>query len=631
MPRARRDRCRPGTGTSGLINVVPGSNTTRAFGNCARMPSRAVVERDLLKQASLRGAAPVPGGVVIDDVPFYLWRHGCGPTAVGMVVGYYDGQGYDLIDGHAETQTDAVDQAIASGGDIGDPFPAGSEQHFEDYAMPIDSGTDDMLDDAYITAGRTAHADDCIADYMNTSKSTVSNRYGWSWSSDIGPSFFYYINQEDNSIEVTYEYYWHVAWDVVQTEIDNDRPMVFLVDTDGDNNTDHFVTVVGYRELNGVREYACHDTWDTAVRWEAFEYMALGQPWGIYNGVTFAVDGQTTDCASDSECDDGIACTVDTCDLTTGTCEFAPDDTLCDNGAFCDGQETCDADSGCLAGTPPCPAGDCDEATDQCTGVCDDVVYEAETMAHSTGGAVSEGWNIWSNGYAAFEHTFAGGAAELIVSASGTYAGGEWPNMTVTINGAQVYQTTVESDSWTDYTVAFDAPAGTAEVRVNFTNDYYNPPEDRNLLLDKVTVVCEQSGPFCGDGTVDPGEECDDGNTLPGDGCDPNCLIESTGELGAIVNVTNDWGSGYCVSVVITNDASQPTTAWTIIIDTLDASVNNFWNTGPISGTGEHTLAPVGWNAVIPAGGTDSSVGFCASRPNGSSSVPVVISADGVY
>jgi hypothetical protein len=23
-------------------------------------------------------------------VPGYFWRHGCGPTAVGMVVGYYD-------------------------------------------------------------------------------------------------------------------------------------------------------------------------------------------------------------------------------------------------------------------------------------------------------------------------------------------------------------------------------------------------------------------------------------------------------------------------------------------------------------------------------------------------------------
>ena len=35
-----------GTGTSGRRYVVPGSNTTRAFGNCFRIPSSAVVERE---------------------------------------------------------------------------------------------------------------------------------------------------------------------------------------------------------------------------------------------------------------------------------------------------------------------------------------------------------------------------------------------------------------------------------------------------------------------------------------------------------------------------------------------------------------------------------------------------------
>ena len=29
----------------------------------------------------------------LSGVPGYAWRHGCGPTAVGMVVGYYDGNG----------------------------------------------------------------------------------------------------------------------------------------------------------------------------------------------------------------------------------------------------------------------------------------------------------------------------------------------------------------------------------------------------------------------------------------------------------------------------------------------------------------------------------------------------------
>ena len=35
-----------GTGTSGRRTVVPGSKTTRAFGNCFWIPASAVVERD---------------------------------------------------------------------------------------------------------------------------------------------------------------------------------------------------------------------------------------------------------------------------------------------------------------------------------------------------------------------------------------------------------------------------------------------------------------------------------------------------------------------------------------------------------------------------------------------------------
>ena len=32
--------------------------------------------------------------------------------------------------------------------------------------------------------------------------------------------------------------------------------------------------------------------------------------------------------------------------------------------------------------------------------------------------------------------------------------------------------------------------------------------------------------PFCGDGTVQSGEDCDDGNNHDGDGCSHNCRVE---------------------------------------------------------------------------------------------------------
>ena len=41
--------------------------------------------------------------------------------------------------------------------------------------------------------------------------------------------------------------------------------------------------------------------------------------------------------------DDGVTCTVDSCDPGTGTITNVPTDSLCDDGNVCDGSETCDA------------------------------------------------------------------------------------------------------------------------------------------------------------------------------------------------------------------------------------------------------------------------------------------------
>lgn len=41
-------------------------------------------------------------------------------------------------------------------------------------------------------------------------------------------------------------------------------------------------------------------------------------------------------------------------------------------------------------------------------------------------------------------------------------------------------------------------------------------------------VSCKKTtNPYCGNGVVDSGEECDDGNTTDGDGCNANCTNES--------------------------------------------------------------------------------------------------------
>ncbi|MBW2422153.1 MAG: hypothetical protein JRH19_26715 [Deltaproteobacteria bacterium] len=50
--------------------------------------------------------------------------------------------------------------------------------------------------------------------------------------------------------------------------------------------------------------------------------------------------------------DDGIACTIDTCSALVGIANI-PADSLCSDGDLCTGIEACDASLGCQAGTPP--------------------------------------------------------------------------------------------------------------------------------------------------------------------------------------------------------------------------------------------------------------------------------------
>ena len=141
---------------------------------------------------------------------------------------------------------------------------------------------------------------------------------------------------------------------------------------------------------------------------------------GLYcNGL------ETCDAASDCQagtapdCNDGVDCTVDTCDESGDVCENTPDDLVCDDDDVCNGAETCDAIDGCQAGTPldcddvdlctndscdpatgcvntPVDCGDqiCDPETGQCVDIpceidddCDDGIYcnGAETCDTGTG------------------------------------------------------------------------------------------------------------------------------------------------------------------------------------------------------------------------------------------------------
>jgi hypothetical protein len=281
-------------------------------------------------QQSTTGPVPPPGldlgptefkraQVVIPGVPPYLWHHGCGPTALGMVVGYWDGNGYpNLVPGSAATQTAAVDAMIADDGGI-DPLhltcdlPDGN--HYQDYCCPLDASPT-LLPDRSQTGG--AHASNCVGDFMRTSWSAALNYYGWSWLDDVPAGFIEYCDLIGNyGPYAEVHSFTQFSWDQYVCEITLERPMVLLVDTDGDGETDHFVTAIGYDDTN--QQYGIYNTWDSAIHWLPWRAMGPGTPWGVAFIVVLGY-GHWTCCPS------ADLSTVDPCDDYGGilTCPSRP-------------------------------------------------------------------------------------------------------------------------------------------------------------------------------------------------------------------------------------------------------------------------------------------------------------------
>jgi Peptidase_C39 like family len=280
-----------------LVAISNVTSLSRAQGPTRKVPT----PNSSLDAQSTTGPTPPPGvnvtgelsasetAVTISGVPAYYWHLGCGPTAAGMVIGYWDGHGFDdLAPGDVFTQTDAADEMIASEG------PA---SNYSDYCEPLDysSINPQPLPDKSEDPPGDEHADDSVADYMKTSQSYYSNYYGWSWFSAVGPAMKNYassVGQPGYSV-TTRNLYMRgnptLTWDNFRAEIDAGRPVVLLVDSGGDGITDHFVTAIGYDVVGGAQEYACLNSWDSSVHRYNFVPLASGQQWGIYGAVTFKI------------------------------------------------------------------------------------------------------------------------------------------------------------------------------------------------------------------------------------------------------------------------------------------------------------------------------------------------------
>jgi hypothetical protein len=124
---------------------------------------------------------------------------------------------------------------------------------------------------------------------------------------------------------------------------------------------------------------------------------------GLYcNGVEACVAGVGCQAGSPIVCNDGLACTSDACSEAQKKCVFGPNNAACDDGLYCNGQETCDpsgaAPSGCKKGTAiACPSDGisctndaCEEASKSCKSTADNTKCPSgELCIPGTGGCTA--------------------------------------------------------------------------------------------------------------------------------------------------------------------------------------------------------------------------------------------------
>jgi len=87
---------------------------------------------------------------------------------------------------------------------------------------------------------------------------------------------------------------------------------------------------------------------------------------------------------------------------------------------------------------------------------------------------------------------------------------------------------------------------------------YYSNETGWSDYLEEETVVECQTGPVCGNGILESGEQCDDGNLINGDGCSDTCQLEHASISGCKYNDSDNDGE--------INDETEKIPGWEIVL-----------------------------------------------------------------
>lgn len=215
------------------------------------------------------------GDFRILDCPIYLWHDGCAPTALAMIYGYWD-----VV---ADTNYLSLN-----------PYTSiSSTEHYNDYILPMDEDyCPDVLPDKSTLGG--AHASNCIADFLKTSRSQDACCYG---NTVVYPHTVIGILEyaEYRGQPMLVNFYGRGSYTKIREEIIAGRPVLLGVDASGDGNVDHAVTAVGYNDV--YNKIGIYTTWNRILYWIPVHSPEAGNAWGI--GVMWTIslnEGNLTRC-----------------------------------------------------------------------------------------------------------------------------------------------------------------------------------------------------------------------------------------------------------------------------------------------------------------------------------------------
>lgn len=120
--------------------------------------------------------------------------------------------------------------------------------------------------------------------------------------------------------------------------------------------------------------------------------------------------------------------------------------------------------------------------------------FEAEgpDVRATVGAPTADGWILWSNGEIAFRTEVPEDGVYTFSSRLWASQGGpDLANAAFSVDGTQVADFDVSETSFAgagEYSVDVFLSAGTHQFSVEFTNDFYVPPIDRNLFVDWMQV-----------------------------------------------------------------------------------------------------------------------------------------------